>query len=241
MSQAIGELSSQALGSLAAYALSNVGPRRTKPAQTPAGLYAIALRGPTAPYVPLAIYTFPLGPSQIKRQVVGMGNFYDVVGSPSNLGVTRIPDIYGQTAPIYTIAGTTGVKYHSGDNYLWTGLESINILFSIISQYFSLNAAQAQSGQANLYILEFYDYYLGEFWQVVPLGPQGQSQSNAKPQLVFYDLRLVAIKGVEQPIQAALDPILTIISNGINSSFSSSISDFGGVIQSYSSFNVGVV
>ena len=240
MSNALSELGSLAIGPATAYALSNVGPRRTIPAQTPAGLYAIALRSPTPPYIPLAIYTFPLGPSQIKRQVVGLGNFYDVLGGAGNLGVNRLPDIYGQTPPIYTIAGTTGVKYHSGDNYLWTGLESINILFNIISQYFALNAAQAQAGQSSLYRLEFYDYYLGEFWQVVPLGGQDQMQNNAKPQLVYYNLRLVAIQSLDQPIGTLLDPIISVISNGINSAFNATQQAFSNLASNYSSFNVGI-
>lgn len=233
------DLISAALGPIAAALLSNVGPRRTKPAQTPAGLYALALRAPTAPYVPLAIYTFPLGPSQIRRGVMGMGNFYDMGGNPANFGVNRVPDIYGQSPPIYTIIGTTGVKYHSGDNYLYTGLESIEILFSIIAQYYSLNAAQAQAGQNNLYTLEFYDYYMGQFWQVVPLGDQSMSQNNLKPQLIYYSLRLVGIASLEQPIGALLDPILSLISNGASSLFSSAQSSFSSVTSNYSSYNIG--
>jgi len=239
MSTSVTQLGDEFLGVATAYALSNVGPRRTQPAQTPAGLYAIALRAPSPPYIPLAIYTFPLGPSQIRRQVTGLGNFYDVIGSANKFGVTRIPDIYGQTAPIYTIMGTTGVKYHSGDNFLWTGLESLNILFSIISQYFALNATQAQAGQSSLYKLEFYDYYLGEFWEVVPLGPQEQMQNNARPQLVFYNLHLVAIQSLEQAPSDILDPIFSTIQNGINSAFTASSNAFTSVVNSYTPFNIG--
>ncbi len=234
MSDTLGNLTSNALAIGSAYFLQGKGPNRTNVAQTPPALYSLVLRAPTAPFLPLAIYSFPMSPQNIRREVTGMGNFYDVQGSPSNFGVNRIPDIYGQSPPIYSIAGTTGVKYHTRDGFLWTGLQSIEILTGIISQYFSLNAAAAQAGSSNLFRLEFYDFYMGEFWQIIPLGPQGLQQSSARPQLVFYSFRFVATQSLEQPIAALFDPLLSALATPINQAFTDLGSSIGNFLGSYS-------
>jgi hypothetical protein len=228
---ALGNLTSNALAIGSAYFIQGKGPNRTQVARTPPALYSLVLRGPSAPYLPLAIYSFPMSPQNIRRDVVGLGNTYNVQGNASNFGVTVIPDIYGQTPPVYTIQGTTGVKYHTRDGMVWTGLQSVQILTGIISQYFSLNAAVAQAGSSNLFRLEFYDYYMEEFWQIVPLGPQGLMQSSARPQLVFYSFRWEAVQSLEQPIAALLDPLLSALGTPISQAFNglgSSISNFLG-------------
>jgi len=236
---AAGQFAEAASGPLLEALIANTGSRRTHTAQTPPGLYALALRMPMPPYLPIAIYTFPLSPSQITREVVGMGNYYDVLGSPQNFGVNRIADMYGQSPPIYTIAGTTGVKYHSADNFLWSGLESIELLMALISQYFSLNASQAQSNSRYNYVLEFYDYYMGQFWQVVPFGPQRIMQSSNKPQLVFYQIRLVATLSLEQAALSLIDSIFSGIQSTVGSQFAQSQTTLGSAAGNYSSFTVG--
>lgn len=228
-------LAENALGPAVASLVAGGGPNRTNPATTPFSLYSLVLRGPSAPYPPLVVYIFPLSPSNIRREVVGKGNFYDVVGSPVNFGVNRIVDIYGQSPPTYNIGGTTGVKYHSRDGYIWSGLQSVQILSDIIAQYFSLNAAVTQAGGTNLFRLEFYDFYTGEFWEVVPLGPQGLSQSSARPQLVMYQFTLVGTTSLEQPIAPALDSLLKYITTPINQIFSSISSSVSNFLSSYQS------
>lgn len=228
-------LAANALGPAVASLFQGNGLNRTKPATTPVSLYSLALRGPSAPYIPIAIYTFPLTPANIRREVVGMGNFYNVMGTPATFGVNRIIDLYGQSPPIYTIMGTTGVKYHSRDGYMWSGLQSVQILDGIISQYFSLNAAAAQNGNTNLYRLEFYDFYMGEFWEITPLGPQGLIQSNARPQLVNYQFRFVASSSLEQPIAAAVDPLLKTLTQGISKAFTSLSTNVSNFLSSYDS------
>jgi len=228
-----------AIGPLSLSLFAGTGPRRTHPANTPAGLYGLALRSPIPPFAPLFLYVFPLGPQQIERSVIGAGNYYDVAGPASNFGVTRIPDIYGQTPPLYRIRGTTGVKYHSADHYLFTGLQSILILSSIITQYFALNAQQASLGNPNLYILEFYDYYMSQFWQVVPLGPQRLLQDIRQgPQLVYYEISLIATQSLYQPVGAAVDQLLSAVGQGIQNLFTQTQSNFDDLTPNYSLYNI---
>lgn len=227
-------LAENSLGPLVVGLAAGSGANRTQPSTTPFSLYALALRAPTPPYVLLFYYIFPLSPQMITREVGALGNYYDVAGSPSNFGVNRIVDVYGQSPPIYNIRGTTGVKFHSRDGYQWSGLESAQILEGMIAQYFSFNSAQAQAGAANLYRLEFYDFYQYEFWEVVPLGPQGISQSSARPQLIYYNFRFVATTSLEQPIAQLLDPILQNLEQPIAQAYNSMSSDVTSFLGSYS-------
>ena len=220
MSDALTSLGDNAIGPLGLDLFAGTGPRRTQSATTPAGLYGMALRAPTPPYLPLFFYVFPLGPGEIERRVMGMGNYYDVQGPVQKFGVNRIVDLYGQSPPVYRIFGTTGVKYHSADHYLFTGLQSIIILSDLISQYFALNAQQAQNGNPNLYLLEFYDYYMAQFWRVVPLGPQRLLQRERQAQLVYYDLRLVATESLYEPLGSVVDSLLDTIAGGVEGIFS---------------------
>lgn len=232
--QAGGSLAENAVGPLLGGIISGHGPNRTIPALTPYSLYALALRSSGFGGIPLFIYTFPLSPANISREVVGMGNFFDVSGPASNFGVNRIIDQYGQSPPIYTLKGTTGVKFHSRDGFIWSGLQSIQILKGMISQYFSLNAAAVQAGDQNLYKLEFYDYYMGEFWEVVPIGPQGTFQSSQAPQLVFYQFHFVGRVSLEQPIANILDPILSKLETPLNKAFTELGSKINSFLTSYS-------
>ena len=95
MSGALASIGSNLLGPAAAAglnALINPGNGfRTQPAgPLPPALYSLAIRGAGAPYIPYFIYYFPISPSNVRKEVVGMGNYYDVAGSPFQFGVERV-------------------------------------------------------------------------------------------------------------------------------------------------------
>lgn len=233
----LAQAASNALGPLAAAALANTGPYRTQPATTPPALFSLAIRQATMPYLPLFIYTFPLSPSALRKDSTGMANYYDVAGPASNFGVSRITDIYGLSLPVFSIAGTTGVKYHSTDNFLTTGLESINILQGAIAQYYSLVAAAGANlnTATKLPRLEFYNFYSGEFYQVVPIGPQGISQDSNRPQLVNYQFKWVAVYNLAAPLAAAADAVVSAISGPLSAGISNMATTVGNTVTTYAS------
>lgn len=230
-----------AVGPLAASLLAGTGPYRTKPVpHLPPALYSLAIRAGSAPFLPMFIYLFPLSPQLLRKERAGMGNFYDVAGSPSLAGVQRIPDLYGYSPPIWTIAGTTGVKRHSTDRYLFTGLQSALVLQACMEQYFSFVAAAAQSGGSNgagptLPRMEFYDYFSSDFWQVVPLGPQGVSQTARAPQLVEYSFRFIGVQSLLQPLVSEVDSLVGQAAQGIGAGISNLSTSVSNSLGSYSS------
>lgn len=221
-----------ALGPAAAALLAGTGPYRTQPSTTPFALFSLAIRSGTAPFLPLFIYTFPLSPTSLKKDVVGMAKIYDVAGPASTFGVTRIADVYGETLPVFSITGTTGVKYHSTDRFLLNGLESIQMLQGAIAQYFTLSAAAA-AANTTMPRLEFYNYFASEFFQVVPIGPQGISQDNSRPQLLNYNFRWAAVYNLAAPIAAAIDSVVGAIAGPIESGISSLGSSISSAVTSY--------
>jgi len=232
----VAQAAANALGPAAAALLANTGPYRTQPATTPTALFSMAIRQAQMPYLPLFIYTFPLSPSALRKDTVGMGNYYDVAGTPANFGVQRIVDIYGQTLPVFSLSGTTGVKYHSTDNFLTTGLESIQILQGAISQYFAMVAAAGAvtNTATKLPRLEFYNYYSGEFYQVVPIGPQGISQDSNRPQLLNYQFKWVAVSNLAAPLAAAADAVIGAISGPISAGVSALGTSISNTVSAYS-------
>ena len=161
-------------------------------------LYTLSIRqpGPAAAGLPAYSYTFPLSPQAVQKSVVSLAQAYEMRGPASTRGVTRNVDEAGTAPPIFTLRGTTGFKLHSNDGYLWDGVTSIKRLEAILAQYDTLNTQQMLSGQQYLYTLEFYDYFKGDFWQVVPVGPQGFDQSADKPLLSNYTLQLAGVRAV---------------------------------------------
>jgi hypothetical protein len=215
---------------------------RTRPAgPLPPAIYALSIRGATPPYAPFFYYYFPISPSNITKEVVGMGNFYDVAGPTLNFGVQRIVDVYGEAPPILSIAGTTGVKYHSTDGGFLTGLESIQILQAAISQYFAAVTAASTAGAGaagnSLPRLEFYDYFTSSFYQVVPLGSQGIRQDSRTPQLLFYNFRFVVVENLETALIGAIDSMLGPLGQGIDSAINGVSQSLGSALGSYSPFS----
>jgi len=174
---------------------------RTIPVPTPGlALFTLALRQPGPALLSFFTYTFPLSPQSLRKEYTSMSTVYDVQGTAAQNGVARLVDVYGNTPFTFVIEGTTGQQRHSTDGYLFTGRQSIDQILELLQLYADLNQVQMANNAKQLYTLEFYNYFAQEFWQVVPDGQQGISQSAQSPTLQFYTLRLAGIKPVNAPI-----------------------------------------
>ena len=170
-------------------------------------LYALAIQPAGAQGSPVAMYTFPLSPSSVMKEYTAMANPFDLAGTPQQYGVQRQIDSYGNSPPTYLLEGTTGWQRHATDGMSLTGMQSVLVLQSILNQYAILNAQQAQSAQKP-YMLEFYDYFSGDFWQVEPGGRQGIRQDANRPLLYRYSFRLMGVVNLAgAPSASGPDPI----------------------------------
>ena len=200
-------------------------------------VYQLAIRAPAPPYPLVASYTFPLTPESFRKEYAAMSNFYDVAGSPAQAGVQRIVDTYGDSPVTFVLEGTTGWSFHSSDGYSMTGLQSIQSIQNFLNYYAQLNQIQVQNHVPDLYILEFYDYFAGNFWQVVPVGRQGLVRNVRRPLLASYYFRLVGIASLSAPPGAgAADPIAAAFSVGaaqglatFQGQVSATLSNYAGV------------
>ncbi len=181
---------------------------------TQLALYTLSIRDPNDPSKVVYGYTFPLTPGSVSKEFTAMSAIYDVQGqlSVDPTGVHRIVDNYGNSPPTFLIEGTTGWQYHSADGYLYTGLQSISLIQNILNQYALLNQQQQANNQAKPYLLEYYDYFSGEFWQVVPYGRQTVRITRERPLVFDYSFRLAAVVSLAAPIPQPQDPILTAFS-----------------------------
>ena len=204
-------------------------------------VYALVIRSPMPPYAAVYGYTFPLSPEAIRKEYSAMSSIYDVAGSPSQLGVQRIVDQFGNSPVIYTIEGTTGWQYHGTDGYTLTGLQSIIALENLLAQYAFLNQQQAQNNVPNLYVLEFYDYFKGDFWEVVPVGPQGIRQNRQRPLLLTYFFRLAGIRPLNAPPAAPVnDPIANVLTQTPTQAAASLSLNIGAVQAHYGGITLAV-
>ncbi len=202
---------------------------------TRTALYTLSIRYPGALRAPYRVYTFPLSPTALRKTYTAMSTIYDTAGTPTYQGVQRQVDIYGNSPVIYSLEGTTGFNRHSNDAYLFTGLQSIQNLATLLAQYAELNQYQMQAGISTLYTLEFYDYFSNDFWQVEPIGPQGFYQDASQPLWVRYRFMLAGIKRVDAPVFSSLaDPIgqlfnaaATPVMTQVQSSVTSLLSTYG--------------
>lgn len=180
-------------------------------------LYTLSIRAPgnASPPVPGLTYTFPMSPQGVRKEVPELNTIYDVQGPFNTGGVTRLVDMWGESPPIYTLRGTTGWNRHSTDTFALTGKASILAIQALFSQFALLNQYQMQAQATVFYTMEFYDYWMNEFWQVVPVGPQGIDQSADKPILTYYTFRFAAIRPISSPIPPlAVDLITALLSTG---------------------------
>jgi len=190
---------------------------KTNPATTTTvPLYQISLRSPgaTASVFNGLTYTFPISPQAIRKEKVAYNTVMDVASSAAGYaGVQRIVDQFGESLPIYTLRGTTGWKYHSTDGFIWTGLQSVQRIEAILTSFAVKNQTQIQQGNADqLYTLEFYDYFANQFWEIVPIGPQGLDQSSDKSLFTYYTFRFACVRDVTAPIPAiAVDLVANLL------------------------------
>lgn len=182
-------------------------------------------------------FTFPVSPMNLNKAFVDLNTVYTVKG-PTNstqINVQRIIDEYGITPVIYTVSGTTGWKYHSNDGYSLTGFQAFHALEAILQQYEQYRQLYIKTNYKaqNLnVILELYDYFNNEFWEIVPVGPQEFSMNASQPLLSFYNLKFIGIKSLKSPNvkKNALDNSLAqAVKNNISNignSFTSIVENF---------------
>ena len=159
-------------------------------------LYSLVIRSATPPHPAILSYIFPLSPASVRRESTSMTNIYDVASATASGGVQRIADLYGQSPTTFSIEGTTGWQYHATDNFLHTGIESALALQAALTSFGTLNAQQQAAGNNSPYIMEFYDYFEQDYWQVVPVGKQVFSITQARPLLIDYSIQLAGIQSL---------------------------------------------
>ena len=201
-------------------------------------LYALTIVGPSPSTQVYASYTFPLSPTSVSRETTAMSNVYDVAGTQQQGGVSRQLDSYGLAPVNFTIEGTTGWQLHATDGYAYDGISSILALQQLLNLYAQLNTGQAINNQP-LYTLEFYDYFLNDYWQVEPVGRQEPIRQNAaRPIIAEYSFRFAGIVDLGQPGTAAIqaassDPIAAQLSTSATQAQSSLSSSLGSSLDAY--------
>ncbi|MDE3023422.1 MAG: hypothetical protein KGI54_16500 [Pseudomonadota bacterium] len=199
---------------------------------TATALYTLSIRSPGSASLPYVVYTFPMSPQSIQRVKGFKSAAYETMGTVNQKGVLRQVDVYGESPVSYIIEGSTGWNRHSNDSYIYTGLQSIQYLQSVLDQYAELNQGQIQGNISQLYTLEFYDYFSQDFWQVEPVGEQGFTQDAGQPLYTRYRFNLVGIKKISAPIisstsdvigqlfQGAVGPAVSTLQNTISKTLS---------------------
>lgn len=184
---------------------------RTEPVPNyQAAIYALSIRSPGFSALDYLTYTFPLSPELLRKEWMAFTAIYDTAGNAAQLGVNRDADVFGQSPPYFTIEGTTGWQRHQSDGYVYTGIQSMKALEQFIGTYQQLNQSLLSQQQQQLYTLEFYDYFRGDYWQVEPEGPQGVWQAKERPLYINYRFRFAAIQKVNAPILGVVDALLNV-------------------------------
>jgi len=144
-------------------------------------------------------------------------------------------DTYGQAPPIITIEGTTGWDRHSMDGYILTGLQSVQLLQQFVSRYATLNQIQMQQGTADLYSLEWYDFFSLQFWVIEPIGPQMIWQDTTRPMLTNYRFRFAASAqpGLLNVGLHAIDALASIIATPAQQAALMSVQTVGAMAAAY--------
>lgn len=174
-------------------------------------LYALSIVDPQSEQI-IYGYTFPLSPESLHKEPVSAANTFDVGGPSKTLGVNRVADLYGLTPPTFRIEGSTGWQRHSTDGFAFTGLQSIAAIQNLLEQFAYLNAQQQEANNPDLYVMEFYDYFSNDFWQVIPFGSQIVRITNQRPLMYMYSFNFAGIKPVSNPPPPdQFDPILNEI------------------------------
>ena len=181
-------------------------------------IYRLAMRKPTAPYALVHAYTFPISPESLRRKRMALAQVYETRGPANTIGGTRVIDQYGMTPTTFVIEGTTGWQYHSTDGYQYTGLESVQQALINLEQIMALNVRQTDALHDELYLLELYDYFMNDFWEVVPVGPQEIWQDQRQPLLTRYRFNFEGLRYLGAPTNPTTsDPIAAAFSTAVSS------------------------
>jgi len=170
--------------------------------------YTLSIRAPGGSLLPVQSYTFPLPPQQYKKEAAPLNTVYDTQGSPAQAGVQRSVDQFGQALPYLSISGTTGWKLHSADGYIFSGTDSVIRIQEILNRFAVLNQGKQQAQQSDLYVLEFYDFFMNDFFQVVPIGAIGIQQSAQQPLNAYYQFRFAVTANIAFGIEQLADAVL---------------------------------
>ena len=204
-------------------------------ANTQLALYTLSVRTPKAPYSAVLSYTFPLSPQTVRKSFTAMTNIYDVQGPVTAYGVNRIVDQYGNSPAMFSIEGTTGWKRHSNDDFKFTGLSSILQLQKLFDVFAVFNQEQMNNNAKDLFIMEFYDYFSSEYWEVVPIGEQEIRLDASRPLWTYYNLKLAGIKRVSAPpppqAPNPIDQMFAIASSNVMNAVTGFIGEVGSAYQ----------
>jgi hypothetical protein len=158
---------------------------------------------------------------------MALNTIYDTQG-PANLnGVQRLVDQFGQTLPVYTMEGTTGWKLHNTDGYIFSGTTAISRLEGMFQKFAALNQDRMQNNQTILYTMEFYDFFRLDFYEIVPIGPQGFRQTANAPLNTYYQLRFAAVRDLAAALAQDVD---SLVSGLFGVSPLSAITGVGGAV-----------
>lgn len=198
-------------------------------------LYTLAIRSPGFALTSFFTYTFPLSPSSVRKSIPPMSAIYDTAGPAQTTGVTRNIDDFGVAPVMYLIEGTTGWDRHQTDGMIFTGLQSVQQLQLLIRTFAALNQQQKLANNPSLYVLEFYDYFNEEYWQVQPIGEFEISQSERAPLLQYYRLRLAGIQQVSAPLISDIfaDQVQQLFIAGASAAAGAVTSTINSVLLSY--------
>jgi len=197
-------------------------------------LYQLSIRSPGQVYSEISTYTFPITPSQLRMDYSSLSSFTDTQGPVISRGVTRVMDVYGLAPPVYTLEGTTGYDRHMSDGFLLNGVQSMQLLQQFLAQYAVLNQGQRAAGNPQLYTLEFYDYYMNQYWVVEPVGPQVFRQANDRPTLIYYRFRWAAVYPAGVPVLGEIDALMNLIATPAQQAAINAASTLGALLTAYS-------
>ena len=195
--------------------------------------YQLSIRAPNQLFSETSTFTFPISPGQLRMERSSLSSFSDTQGPASSQGVTRVVDTYGLAPPVYTIEGTTGFDRHLADGYVLTGLESMQLLAQFLSQYATLNKQQQTAGNPRMYSLEFYDYFMDQFWVIEPVGPQIFRMGNDRPTLVYYRFRWAAVRPAGVPVLGLADALAGTLGTSTAQAAINAASTLGAFLVSY--------
>lgn len=197
-------------------------------------LYMLSIRAPDAVGTPVRTFVFPLSPEMVRKEAPSYNTIYDTQGYPTTLGVRREIDMFGQAPPLFVIGGTTGWKLHATDGMIWTGKIAMQRMESVLAEFAALNQQQMLADNPNLYSLEFYDYWMGDYWEVAPVGPQQVQQNAQRPLLSYYQLRLAGLRPVDAPISAIEAKAISVLFGSAGATVLGNTATFlSGVLAEY--------